>query len=105
MSLDDDFAVFWSRFPRHVGKLAARQAYAKARQLASADAILEGIERYKRAKPAYADWCHPRTFLAQGRWLDEPDQDTHGGWRCPHDPRCGTAYACDIKRRIEIGRS
>lgn len=68
---EDDFNEFWRNFPHKVGKLAAQAAYKKARTMASAQQILEGVERYKTTKPAYADWCHPRTFLCQGRWLDE----------------------------------
>lgn len=67
------FEAFWKAYPRHVGKLAAIKAYAKARRLASAADILAGVERYKRLKPAYADFCHPATWLNQGRWLDEAD--------------------------------
>ena len=68
---DPGFAVFWAIYPRKVGKLAAEKAYAKARQVASAEELLAGIERYIKNKPAYADWCHPRTWLVQGRWMDE----------------------------------
>mgnify|MGYP001616411375 CR=1 FL=1 len=67
----DDFTEFWAIYPRKVGKLAAEKAYAKARQVASQEELLAGVERYKRNKPGYADWCHPRTWLVQGRWLDE----------------------------------
>lgn len=24
-------------------------------------------------KPTYADYCHPKTWLHQGRWMDEAD--------------------------------
>lgn len=68
-----DFEVFWQAYPRKVGKLAAMKAYAKARKIATAAELLTGIERYKRLKPAYADYCHPATWLNQGRWMDEPD--------------------------------
>jgi hypothetical protein len=34
---------------------------------------LDGIAQYMKTKPAYADWCHPRTWLSQGRWLDSAD--------------------------------
>jgi len=67
------FEAFWKTFPRHVGKLAALKAYTKARTIATAEEILDGVERYKRTKPPYADWCFPATFLNQGRWMDEPD--------------------------------
>lgn len=75
MSIAEDFADFWSHCPAKVGKLAAQKEYEKARKRgAQHEAIVDGLERYKQHKPAYADWCHPRTFLSQGRWLDEYDE-------------------------------
>jgi hypothetical protein len=68
-----EFDRFWARFPRRVGKLAAMKAYQQARMLATAEEILAGVDNYIRHKPAYADYCHPRTFLSQGRWMDEYD--------------------------------
>jgi len=97
MSLRDDFDTFYRHFPRHVGKLAAEKAYVKARKLASAQMILDGVEHYKRTKPAYADWCMPTTFLNQGRWLDEADDvPTSPEWICPHTPACTGRNACRI---------
>jgi hypothetical protein len=103
--VEADFEEFWQRFPRHVGKFAARKAYEKARRIASAQEILDGIEHYKRAKPSYADWCHAATFLNQGRWLDREDRpQEHAVWQCPHQPRCPTPMHCDVQRRIAAGR-
>ena len=68
-----DFDVFWAAYPRRTAKFAAQKAYARARTVASAAEILAGVEAYKRRKPEYADWCHPATFLNQGRWMDEDD--------------------------------
>jgi hypothetical protein len=73
---DKDFDRFWEQYPRKVGKLAAKGAWRKARRVASVEEILIGIERYKGAKPDYADWCHPKTYLSQGRWMDEPDSES-----------------------------
>lgn len=73
MTHNEDFETFWRSFPRRTGKLAAMREYEKARFMASAEDILAGVERYKKNKPDYADWCHPRTFLYQGRWMDEED--------------------------------
>ena len=67
------FDEFWAAYPRKVGKIAAEKAYRKAVKLASHDEIMDGVRRYLKAKPAYADWCHPATWLCQGRWMDEPD--------------------------------
>lgn len=67
-----DFAEFWRAFPRRVGKLAAQKAYVKARRSGVTQAtLLEGIAHYIKGKPQYADYCHPTTWLNQGRWDDE----------------------------------
>jgi hypothetical protein len=70
---DRAFDQFWQQYPRKVGKLAARAQFERALKIASVEQIVAGVERYKRLKPAYADWCHPKTWLHQGRWMDEPD--------------------------------
>jgi hypothetical protein len=96
--LGDEFETFWKRYPRRVGKLAAMKAYRKARTLATDQEILDGVDRYIAAKPAYADWCFPATFLNQGRWLDELDPVTSLSydWHCPHTPHCPHRAACAI---------
>ena len=67
-----DFEAFYEAYPHHVGKLAAQKAYVKARTLATQADILAGVERYKATKPAWAEWCHPSTWLNAGRWMDQP---------------------------------
>lgn len=71
MSTDAEFAQFWQAFPRKVGKLEARKRFEKARTQASLPELLDGIARYVKGKPQYADFCHPSTWLSQGRWMDE----------------------------------
>lgn len=97
-SIDADFVVFWAHYPRKVGKLGALKAYRKARRLATASEILDGVERYTRTKPAYADWCHPATFLNAGRWMDEVDEPrvtrSLVDHVCPHDPKCHSTSHC-----------
>lgn len=95
MSVDAEFETFWRAFPRRTAKLAALKAYRKARQMASAEHILEGVAQYRRRKPSYADWCHPTTFLNQGRWMDEPDRGREE-WVCPHVPHCLGRHACEV---------
>jgi len=85
----NDFEEFWAAYPRRVVKLAAQKAYTTARKTATQEQLLLGIEAYKRTKPAYAYWCHPKTWLTQGRWMDEPETATTGS--CP---RCGTVPKC-----------
>ena len=101
---DDEFATFWQRYPRKVGKLAAEKAYRQARTRASAQQLLDGVERYVRTKPAYADWAHPRTWLSQGRWLDEADAppvQVLSDAGCDCEPSCGSKAAHAIKRQLE----
>lgn len=72
----DDFAIFWAAYPKKVGKLAAEKAYQRARKGATASEILDGVERYKQHLPSDPQYiAHPRTFLTQGRWLDEVEPD------------------------------
>lgn len=69
----DSFDEFWAVYPRKVGKLVALTEYLKALKRAAHADIMSGLRLYLKTKPAYADWCHPRTWLNQGRWMDEPD--------------------------------
>lgn len=103
MPLDAEFEDFWAAYPRRVGKFAARKAYQKARTMASAQDILDGVGRYLRAKPSYADFCFPATFLNQGRWLDETDAPKSYEWTCPHDPHCAHRAACEIVSMRKTG--
>lgn len=103
---DHDFKIWWDAFPRKVGKLAARQAYEKARRQWSAETLLQGIERYLRAKPGYADIVNPKTFFTSGRFLDEADEPRGAAvWDCPHEPHCLGRSACDVKQRIAAGKA
>ena len=65
------FDGFWKAYPRRIGKLDAMKAYEKALTLTTHEEIMTGIETYRANKPDYCDWCHPSTFLNQGRWMDE----------------------------------
>ena len=102
--MDSEFEAFWKAFPRKVGKLDAHKAWMKARQFASSiEEIMQGVARYKLSKPEYADWCHPATWLRQGRWMDEPDEqpvtaDVHG-----HIPPCKNWGEC-LQRTLKEGR-
>ena len=113
-----DFDRFWAVYPRRVGKLAAMQAFQKARKLASVEDIIAGVERYIRSKPEYADWCHATTWLNQGRWMDEDDRRVSSErrsvvrpgfdrreWECHHEePRCTSIGACHTREVIEAAR-
>lgn len=70
----NEFDQWYASYPRHRDKKRAALAYQKARESATAEQLLAGVETYKRIKPPYADWKHPATWLNAGGWLDEPDK-------------------------------
>ena len=67
------FDVFWSAYPKKVGKEAARKAFAKVS--VSVDVLVNAVEQQKLS----AQWQkdngqfipNPATWLNQGRWEDE----------------------------------
>lgn len=73
--LGAEFEAFWRAYPRKVGKFDAMLSYQNARKVATAKDILAGVSGYMAHKPEYADWCHPKTWLNQGRWMDEYDAE------------------------------
>jgi hypothetical protein len=109
-TLGEEFERFWQVFPRKTAKLAAKKAYEKARKRTSAVEILEGVARYTTHKPAYADFCHPATFLNQGRWMDEydaPTKSTASDWwtecQALHGGTCLKRWDHDMK--VQADRS
>ena len=98
MPYEAEFTEFWTAFPRKIGKIAAKKAYDKARRSgATQRELLDGVALYVQHKPAYADYCHPATWLNSGRWQDEwgaPEQqpNTEHWWdECQrvHGGACG----------------
>lgn len=80
------FLAFWSVYPRKIGKGAARTAFKKATQHASANQIID-------AAKAFAIFCHEQktekrfiphasTWLNQERWEDdlESESDEQASW-------------------------
>lgn len=104
-----EFDAFWSAYPRKVGKLAAMNAYVKARRLASAAEILAGVENYKRHLPEDVRFIpHASTFLNQGRWMDEyeePQQPASFDWfgECQrlHQGKCGGQFRHHLTMQTE----
>jgi len=120
-----DFEEWWKIWPNPVGKLAAAKEYDRARARgATREELLAAVPAYVAHKPAYADFCHARTWLAQGRYLDEPRRVPGGAspagrgisftaselaqarrirdnrFGCSHDPRCQDSGDCT--RRIVL---
>jgi hypothetical protein len=105
-----DFETFWHVYPRKVGKLAAMKAYAKALTLATAAELEQGAIRYgwETMNTELQYVAHPKTWLNQGRWMDEPMTTTgatipHSMMTCPHDPPCVLPGrdACQHKTNLE----
>ena len=69
----EDFDLFWSAYPKKVGKADARKAFAKAK--ASVETMIASLDKQKQSD----QWTreggryipNPATWLNQGRWEDE----------------------------------
>jgi len=97
------FEDFWAHYPRKVGKVAARRVWDRLRVTPdTGDALIAAVEDQARS----AQWTkengafvpHPKTWLNQGRWMDElpaavpqrGQMPTYTpGW-CEHEPRCNS---------------
>ena len=93
------FAEFWERYPRRIGKAAARKAYAKAMKVGTHDDIMFGLSQQMTSLTAReAQYIpHPATWLNQERWNDEPEQHHNGRANGTHSradrPGAGMAQA------------
>jgi DNA-binding MarR family transcriptional regulator len=76
----DGFAEFWERYPRRIGKAAARKAYVKAMKAATHDDIMFGLSQQMPSLASREQQYipHPSTWLTQERWNDEPEQHSNG---------------------------
>ncbi len=72
---DTAFEDFWIAYPRKIGKLAAKREWDRIRP--TPDLILKIAEALKWQIDTWDDpqyIPHPRTWLHQGRWDDEPPE-------------------------------
>lgn len=70
---DAAFEDFWASYPRKVGKMAAKREWDRIRpNEALVRKMAETLEwqRHQWVDPQFIP--HPRTWLHQGRWDDEP---------------------------------
>ena len=75
MKWENQFNSFWELYPRKVGKLAARKQFEKALREDSFENIINGLKEYKKHLPDDPKFIpHPKTFLSQGRWMDEENK-------------------------------
>jgi hypothetical protein len=71
---NEPFELFWSVYPRRVGKTAALKAFDKAVKTVGLDTVLQGVQRLADDPnlPDKQYIPHPATWLNEGRWDDEP---------------------------------
>lgn len=100
---DELFEAWWQRYPKKVGKLAAKRQWDRIRPTPELfDKMLTALAWQEKQ----GDWRdrqfipYPATWLCQGRWLDEP----HGApvvpvrapWVCRHVDPCANREMCQI---------
>lgn len=67
-----EFINFWEAYPSKVGKKAAWRAWQRAKDRPALDELLKVVERQKQSKQWQEGYIpHPATWLNQGRWDDE----------------------------------
>lgn len=82
-SQPDRFGEFWETYPRHVGKIKARESWDKVVALGVDPAkVIAAAARYRDRPGRTAQYtAHPATWLNQGRWEDRDDGDPGPGDR------------------------
>lgn len=75
-SYSPDFEAWYSGYPHKIGKDAAAKAFVKvmARGDVTIAQLMGGVQGYIKTKGADTPWCNPATWLNQGRWQDQPQQ-------------------------------
>ena len=73
----EGFALFWSEYPKKVGKDAAQSAWArKVKTQDTIKAIMQAVQEQRRSEAWTKDngqyIPNPATWLNQGRWKDDP---------------------------------
>jgi len=72
--VENQFAEFWSIYPRKVGKQKALSAFEKAVDTVGLDTVMNGARRLATDPNLPSEqWIpHPTTWLNEGRWDDDP---------------------------------
>jgi len=91
----DGFEEFWDRYPRRIGKAAARKSYAKAMKATTHDEIMFGLSQQMPSLASREQQYipHPSTWLNQERWNDEPDHNASRNGTHARADRPGTGMA------------
>lgn len=73
-TLAEEFAAFWSVYPRRVSRQEAMKAYQKARIVATAEEIVAGVQAFREHMPDEMRYVpYAASWLNAGRWQDEYD--------------------------------
>jgi hypothetical protein len=94
-----DFETWYRTYPHKVQRGAAERAFPKARQIASLEELLAGVERYVASKPADRPWQNPATWLNGKGWLDTPAPVARAG---PEPRRTVHSAAEKLLREMEL---
>lgn len=106
--MSDEFQIFWSRYPRRVGRAKAEQVWRKIHPpLAKVLEALAWQSLQPQWQKEHGQFIpHPTTYLNQGRWDDEPPTrsetkqmiiDWRTDCRTRHDSRCPSQYQHELK--------
>jgi len=82
MAVDENFELFWKEYPKKVGKEAARKSWNSNKP--PIDLVLDSLIWQKRT----TQWNksdgqyipNPATWINQGRWQDEVQEDSADAW-------------------------
>lgn len=95
MKIEDQFEMFWSKYPRRVAKGTARTAFAKAVKKTDLETMLIALAEYKAKKPDRIDFKHPATWLNGECWHDE--------WENPRTETDSEKYQRQCKEAVRSG--
>jgi uncharacterized protein YdaU (DUF1376 family) len=80
-SIDKNFEMFWSAYPKKIGKQAAYKSWKKAKSKPAVDKIIEAVNQQKKTEQWQKDngqfIPHPQTWINQGRWDDSVSTEIH----------------------------
>lgn len=99
---DPEFLMFWTMYGKVGPRSKAWECWRKARRVATADAILEGLERWVEywQQPGAAAVKWPQGWLNERRWEDDPPEVLLRVQR----PAARTGRASALERMRDIAR-
>jgi len=102
----EGFNQFWASYPVKIGKLAAIREWNKLKPSAAlVTQMLETLAWQKVSKNWRDGFIpHPRTWIFQGRYLDEAPSrngNGHAAAGCAHTPRCLSTHDCATRHQMD----